>query len=213
MASENSTETPPGAEAYHGPTAASVDAAEVARFEKMAMDWWDPAGKFRPLHRFNPIRLTHIRDQAARHFGRPPLAPLPLKGLRVLDIGCGGGLLSEPLTRLGARVTGIDAGQQNIEAAKRHADASGLDIDYRHTSAEALRETSARFDLVLNMEVLEHVSDQPGFIDTVAALAAPGGMVVTATLNRTMKSFLFAILGAEYVCAGCPAVPMTGIAS
>ena len=188
---------------------ASVDPEEIAKFAALADDWWDPAGKFAPLHKLNPARLTFIRDRIAAHQGRDPLAERPLAGLRVLDIGCGGGLLCEPLTRLGAEVTGIDAAETNVAAAARHAAEAGLDIDYRHTTAEALAaETLAaggtHFDLVLNMEVVEHVADVKAFLQASAALVAPGGAMVLATLNRTPKSFAFAIVGAEYLLRWLP---------
>ena len=188
---------------------ASVDPDEVAKFAALADDWWDPVGKFAPLHKLNPARLTFLRDRIAAHQGRDPLAERPLAGLRVLDIGCGGGLLCEPLTRLGAQVTGIDAAEPNVAAAARHAAEAGLDIDYRHTTAEALAaETLAadgtHFDLVLNMEVVEHVADVAAFLQASAALAAPGGAMVLATLNRTPKSFAFAIVGAEYLLRWLP---------
>ena len=183
---------------------ASIDPDEVAKFAALAGDWWDPAGKFAPLHKLNPARLTFIRDRIAAHQGRDPLAERPLAGLRVLDIGCGGGLLCEPLTRLGAQVTGIDAAEPNVAAAARHAAEGGLDIDYRHTTAEALAAGGTHFDLVLNMEVVEHVADVKAFLQASSALAAPGGAMVLATLNRTPKSFAFAIVGAEYLLRWLP---------
>ncbi len=188
---------------------ASVDPDEVAKFAALADDWWDPAGKFAPLHRLNPARLTFIRDRIAALRDRDPLAERPLAGLRVLDIGCGGGLLCEPLTRLGAQVTGIDAAEPNVAAAARHAAEAGLDIDYRHTTAEALAAEALAaggqgFDLVLNMEVVEHVADVKAFLQASAALAAPGGAMALATLNRTPKSFAFAIVGAEYLLRWLP---------
>ncbi len=193
---------------------ASVDPDEVAKFAALAGEWWDPAGKFAPLHRLNPARLTFIRDRIAAHAGRDPLAERPLAGLRVLDIGCGGGLLCEPLARLGAQVTGIDAAEENVAAAARHAALSGLDIDYRHDTAEALTAEAlaaealspggARFDLVLNMEVVEHVADVAAFLEASAALVAPGGAMTLATLNRTPKSFALAIVGAEYILRWLP---------
>jgi 2-polyprenyl-6-hydroxyphenyl methylase/3-demethylubiquinone-9 3-methyltransferase len=183
---------------------ASVDPEEVAKFAALADDWWDPAGTFAPLHKLNPARLTFIRDRIAAHQGRDPLAERPLAGLRVLDIGCGGGLLCEPLTRLGAEVTGIDAAEPNVAAAARHAAEAGLDIDYRHTTAEALAAGGTHFDLVLNMEVVEHVADVKAFLQASAALVAPGGAMVLATLNRTPKSFAFAIVGAEYLLRWLP---------
>ncbi len=192
---------------------ASVDPEEVAKFAALADDWWDPAGTFAPLHKLNPARLTFIRDRIAAHQGRDPLAERPLTGLRVLDIGCGGGLLCEPLTRLGAEVTGIDAAEPNVAAAARHAAEAGLDIDYRHTTAETLTAEAlaaeaatggTHFDLVLNMEVVEHVADVKAFLQASAALVAPGGAMVLATLNRTPKSFAFAIVGAEYLLRWLP---------
>ena len=183
---------------------ASVDPEEVAKFAALADDWWDPAGTFAPLHKLNPARLTFIRDRIAAHQGRDPLAERPLAGLRVLDIGCGGGLLCEPLTRLGAEVTGIDAAEPNVAAAARHATEAGLDIDYRHTTAETLAAGGTHFDLVLNMEVVEHVADVKAFLQASAALVAPGGAMVLATLNRTPKSFAFAIVGAEYLLRWLP---------
>ncbi len=189
---------------------ASVDPDEVAKFAALAGEWWDPAGKFAPLHRLNPARLTFIRDRIAAHGGRDPLAERPLAGLRVLDIGCGGGLLCEPMARLGAAVTGIDAAENSVAVAAEHAAEAGLDIDYRHTTAEALAaetgaaETGAGFDLVLNMEVVEHVADVAVFLRASAALVAANGAMVLATLNRTPKSFALAIVGAEYLLRWLP---------
>jgi len=191
----------------------SIDPDEVAKFAALAEDWWDPNGKFAPLHRLNPLRLSFIRDRMAAHRGRDPSAGRPLAGLRILDIGCGGGLLCEPLTRLGAAVTGIDAAAENVAAAARHAAGAGagagLDIDYRHTTAEELAAEDlaaggAGFDLVLNMEVVEHVADVTAFLEASAALVAPGGAMALATLNRTPKSFALAIVGAEYVLRWLP---------
>ena len=187
---------------------ASVDAEEVTKLSASAEEWWDPAGRFRPLHRLNPVRLAFIRDRVATHAGRDPLAERPLQGLRLLDIGCGGGLLAEPLARLGAEVVGIDASQENVEVAALHAARSGLAIDYRQTSAEALAEDlttpGARFDAVVNMEVVEHVADAAAFLHASAALVEPGGAMVLATLNRTPKAFALAIVGAEYVLGWLP---------
>jgi 2-polyprenyl-6-hydroxyphenyl methylase/3-demethylubiquinone-9 3-methyltransferase len=184
--------------------AASVDAEEIAKFSAMAEAWWDPEGKFRPLHRFNPVRLAFIRDRLCAHFGRDPLADKPLKGLKVLDVGCGGGLLSEPLARLGAEVTGLDAAEKNIRIAALHAGEAGLKIDYRHGSVEALAEGSGRFDAVMNMEVVEHVADVESFLTASAGLVRPGGVMILATLNRTPKAFLLAIVGAEYLLRWLP---------
>ncbi len=188
---------------------ASVDPDEIAKFAALAGEWWDPAGKFAPLHRLNPARLTFIRDRIAAHAGRDPLAERPLAGLRVLDIGCGGGLLCEPMARLGAAVTGIDAAEKNVAVADEHAAEAGLDIDYRHGTAEALAAETragngAGFDLVLNMEVVEHVADVAAFLQASAALVGPGGAMVLATLNRTAKSFALAIVGAEYLLRWLP---------
>jgi len=189
-----------------GPAGAggSVDPAEIAKFAALAEEWWDPDGKFRPLHRLNPVRLRFIRDHLCRRFGRDAKATRPLAGLRVLDIGCGGGLLCEPLARLGAQVTGIDAAERNIAIAALHAEQAGLEIDYRHASAEELAAAGEAFDAVLNMEVVEHVADVGAFLSASAALLAPGGAMVLATLNRTPKSFLLAIVGAEYLLRWLP---------
>jgi len=185
-------------------TAASVDAAEVERFSRLADRWWDPEGEFRPLHLLNPVRLGFIRDQATTRFRRDPLKPRPLDGLAALDIGCGGGLLSEPLARLGAQVTAIDASVENIRTAGLHAGEVGLKIDYRHAAAEDLAARGERYDLVLAMEVVEHVADVAAFLAAAGALVAPGGMFVLSTLNRTPKSFAFAIVGAEYLLRWLP---------
>ncbi|MHA1536050.1 MAG: bifunctional 2-polyprenyl-6-hydroxyphenol methylase/3-demethylubiquinol 3-O-methyltransferase UbiG [Alphaproteobacteria bacterium] len=185
-------------------TRTTLDAGDVARFEALAEAWWDEDGEFRPLHRLNPTRLAYIRDKLCGHFGRDGKSPHPLEGLRLLDIGCGGGLLSEPMRRLGADVTGLDAGGKNIEIAKLHAAQCGLDIDYRCGTIEALAETRARFDIVLNMEVVEHVADLALFIEACAHVLKPGGAMLTATLNRTPKSFAFAVVGAEYVLRWLP---------
>jgi 2-polyprenyl-6-hydroxyphenyl methylase/3-demethylubiquinone-9 3-methyltransferase len=182
----------------------SVDPAEIAKFTAIAEAWWDPEGKFRPLHRLNPTRLAYIRDAAAARFGRDPVGPKPLAGLRLIDIGCGGGLLCEPLTRLGARVTGLDAGERNVAIARAHARESDLDIDYRNATAEDVEAGGERFDIVLSMEVVEHVSDPAGFMAACAGLVAPGGLLITATLNRTAKSFALAIVGAEYLLRWLP---------
>jgi 2-polyprenyl-6-hydroxyphenyl methylase/3-demethylubiquinone-9 3-methyltransferase len=182
----------------------SVDAREVAKFAALADHWWDEEGPFRPLHHINPVRLGFIRDHLAQNFARDIRAPLPLKGLRIADIGCGGGLLSEPLARLGATVTGIDATEKNIRIASAHAAQSGLTIDYRVATAEALLDAGESFDAVLNMEVVEHVADVDVFLNAVAGLVRPGGLMLAATLNRTLKSYAFAILGAEIVLRWLP---------
>jgi len=182
----------------------SIDQAELDKFAAMADEWWDPAGKFKPLHKFNPVRLRYIREKACAHFGLDAEKRRPLEGLSLVDIGCGGGLLCEPMTRLGASVTGIDPEKQNIAIAQNHSDAQGLDIDYQAISAEELLETGKVFDIVLNMEVVEHVSDVPLFISSCARLVSPGGLLFSATLNRTLKSFAFAIVGAEYLLKWLP---------
>jgi 2-polyprenyl-6-hydroxyphenyl methylase/3-demethylubiquinone-9 3-methyltransferase len=182
----------------------TVDAAEVARFSALADTWWDPRGKMAPLHKFNPVRLGYIRDAACQQFGRDPKRVGCLHGLRMLDIGCGGGILSEPLARLGATMVGADPAESNIEVAKLHAARSGLAIDYRATTAEALSEAGERFEVVLAMEVVEHVADVDLFVRTCAGMVKPGGLMVAATLNRTMKSFALAIVGAEYVLRWLP---------
>jgi 2-polyprenyl-6-hydroxyphenyl methylase/3-demethylubiquinone-9 3-methyltransferase len=183
----------------------SIDPAEVERFSAMAAEWWDPAGKFKPLHRFNPVRLAFIRDEAARRFGRDITRPRPFEGLRLLDIGCGGGLLCEPMARLGFSVTGVDASARNIGVARTHAQAQGLAIDYRADTAEALLGGGeAPFDVVLNMEVIEHVADPGPFLRDCVKLLAPGGMMILATLNRTPKALALAVVGAEYVLRWLP---------
>jgi 2-polyprenyl-6-hydroxyphenyl methylase/3-demethylubiquinone-9 3-methyltransferase len=182
----------------------TVDHAEVDRFSAYAAEWWDPAGKMAPLHKFNPVRIGYIRDQAARHFGRDVKRLDSMNGLHVLDIGCGGGLLCEPLARLGAAMVGIDPSDTNIEAARRHAGQSGLPIDYRCTTVDELSKTSERFDLVLAMEVVEHVADVRFFIQCCAKMVRPGGLMIVATINRTLKSFALAIVGAEYILRWLP---------
>ncbi len=182
----------------------TIDAAEVAKFEAMAAEWWDPTGKFKPLHEMNPCRLDYITRQIAAEFGRDLTQPEPFKGLRLLDIGCGGGLLSEPMARLGATVVGADAAARNIPVAQIHAEQSGLQIDYRHTSAEALAEAGEQFDVVLNMEVVEHVADPLAYLTACQHLLKPGGLMVCSTLNRNAKSFAMAIVGAEWIMRWLP---------
>ncbi len=183
----------------------SIDPAEVERFSAMAAEWWDPTGKFKPLHLFNPVRLGFIRDEAARRFGRDTTKPRPFEGLRLLDIGCGGGLLCEPMTRLGFQVTGVDASARNIGVARTHAEQQGLDIDYRADTAEALlAQGEPPFDVVLNMEVIEHVADPARFLKDCVQLMRPGGLMIVATLNRTLKAHALAVVGAEYVLRWLP---------
>lgn len=187
-----------------GQTMTTIDPIEVAKFEAMAAEWWDPNGKFKPLHMLNPCRLDYICSQIAAEFDRDLSRPLPFKGLRLLDIGCGGGLLSEPMARLGAEVVGADAAPRNIPVAQVHAAVSGLEIDYRHTTAEDLAATGEQFDVVLNMEVVEHVSDPQRFLMACQQLLKPGGLMVCSTLNRNPKSFVMAIIGAEHVMRWLP---------
>ncbi|MEL6861034.1 MAG: bifunctional 2-polyprenyl-6-hydroxyphenol methylase/3-demethylubiquinol 3-O-methyltransferase UbiG [Pseudomonadota bacterium] len=183
----------------------SIDPDEVAKFTAMAAEWWDPKGKFKPLHKFNPVRLGFIRDTIELHFNRSSSARKPFEGLRVLDIGCGGGLVSEPMTRLGARVTAVDASEANIKTAMTHAEQGGLDIDFRAGTVEALIEAGEpAFDVVLNLEVVEHVADPAQFLKDCASLVKPGGLMIVATLNRTAKAWALAIVGAEYVLGWLP---------
>lgn len=182
----------------------SVDTSELAKFEAMAAEWWDPMGKFRPLHLMNPVRLDYITRQIAAEYSRDLKAPKPFKGLRILDIGCGGGLLSEPMARLGATVIGADAAEGNLPVARLHAEQSGLEIDYRHTTAEALAAAGEQFDAVLNMEVVEHVADPAAYLSACQDLLKPCGIMICSTLNRTPKSFALAIVGAEYVLRWLP---------
>jgi 2-polyprenyl-6-hydroxyphenyl methylase/3-demethylubiquinone-9 3-methyltransferase len=182
----------------------TIDAAEVAKFEAMAADWWDPNGSAAPLHRLNPCRLDYLSAQIAAQFGRDRAAPRPFDGLRLLDVGCGGGLVSEPMARLGAAVTGLDAAGASVQAARAHAALSGLTIDYRAEPAETLAVAGERFDVVLGLEIVEHVADVPAFLSALATLAAPGGLVILSTLNRTGASFAKAIVGAEWVLRWLP---------
>ncbi len=185
-------------------TAASLDPSEVEKFSKMAAEWWNPNGKFGVLHKFNPVRLTWIKDQVCARFARDPFDPKPFKGLRFLDIGCGGGLLTEPMARLGAECVGVDPSEKNITTASVHAEEQGLAIDYRATTAEALEQQAETFDVILNMEVIEHVANPQAFMASCAAMLRPNGLMFVATLNRTLKSFGLAIIGAEYVLGWLP---------
>ena len=185
-------------------TVSTIDPGEVAKFEAMAAEWWDPTGKFKPLHMLNPCRLDYITPQIAAEFDRNLTAPHPFAGLRLLDIGCGGGLLSEPMARLGAEVIGADAAARNIPVARLHAEQSGLSIDYRHTTAEDLAAAGERFDVVLNMEVVEHVADPLAYLTACQTLLKPGGLMICSTLNRNPKSYLMAIVGAEQIMRWLP---------
>ncbi|MBW6506682.1 MAG: bifunctional 2-polyprenyl-6-hydroxyphenol methylase/3-demethylubiquinol 3-O-methyltransferase UbiG [Rhodobacteraceae bacterium] len=184
--------------------ASSINPDEVAKFEAMAAEWWDPNGKFKPLHLMNPCRLDYIISQIAAEFGRDATSPRPFAGLRLLDIGCGGGLLSEPMARLGAEVVGADAAPRNIPVAQVHAEAQGLVIDYRVTTAEAMAAAGEQFDVVLNMEVVEHVADPQAFLTTCQSLLKKGGLMICSTLNRNPKSYVMAIFGAERVMRWLP---------
>lgn len=185
-------------------SATTINTEEVARFAAMAEQWWDPKGKFRALHKFNPVRLAYIREKVIGHFGLDGTKRAPFEGLDLLDIGCGGGLLCEPMARLGAKVTGADAAERNVRIAALHAEQSGLEIDYQATTAEALAAKGAQFDVVLNMEVVEHVEDVPLYLKSCAALVKPGGLMFIATINRTARAFALAIIGAEYVLGWLP---------
>ena len=182
----------------------SRDPSEIAKFEAMAAEWWDPKGKFKPLHMMNPIRLGYITTQIATEFGRDLKSPRPFEGLRLLDIGCGGGLLSEPMARLGFAVTGADASDKNIKTAATHAAEQGLEIDYRATTAEDLAKAGESFDVILTMEVVEHVADVDFFLTTCASMVRPGGMTFVATINRMMKAAALAIFAAENVLRWLP---------
>lgn len=177
---------------------------EVARFTAMADAWWDPTGKFRPLHQLNPARIQFIKDNVCRHFALDANADLPFKGLDVLDVGCGGGLLSEPMARLGANMTSIDAGEKNVEIAKIHAAQTGLDIDYRNVLPEDLAREGKRFDVVLNMEVIEHVSDPELFMAASSSVLKENGVMVLSTMNRNIKSLLLGKVAAEYLLRWLP---------
>ena len=182
----------------------TIDPEEVAKFEAMATEWWDTDGKFKPLHMLNPTRLDYIVEQISAEFGRDLTTNRPFEGLKILDIGCGGGLLSEPMARLGATVVGADAAEKNIPVAQIHAQQSGLEIDYRHTSAEEILKNSEKFDVVLNMEVVEHVSDPLAFLTACRQLLKLNGLMLCSTINRNPKSYLMAIIGAEHVMRWLP---------
>ena len=185
-------------------TASSVDPSEIAKFSALAAEWWNPHGQFRPLHRFNPVRLAFLRETAAQHWKRDARAIRPFGGLKVLDIGCGGGLLAEPLARMGFEVLGIDAAEDSVRAAAAHSANAGLKLNYRTAAAEELAQSQSRFDYVLAMEVIEHVANPEDFVATCAQLVAPGGLFVVATINRTLKSLALAKIGAEYVLRWLP---------
>lgn len=185
-------------------THTTINDAEIAKFTAMAEEWWNPKGKFKPLHKFNPVRLGFIREHLLAHFGRDGTDMRPFTGLRILDVGCGGGLLCEPLARLGAEVTGIDAAERNIAIARIHAEQSGLDIDYQATTSEALAAQGQQFDMVLNMEVVEHVDNVPLYMKSCADLVKPGGLMLTATINRTLRARALAVFAAERVLRWLP---------
>lgn len=181
-----------------------VDEAEVEKFNRLAAEWWNPDGRMKPLHRFNPVRLSYLRDTLIAQFDRDAKAIQPFGGLSLLDIGCGGGLLSEPLARMGFTVTGIDPARNNVDVAKAHAEQAGVAVTYRKVTAETLVEEKALFDVVLAMEVVEHVPSVPEFVAAATSLVKPGGIFVAATINRTKRAFALAIVGAEYVLRWLP---------
>ena len=191
-------------------TSATIDEEEIRKFTSMADEWWNPAGKFKPLHNLNPVRLAYIRNAIEQHIlsgkkkSTAKTPPPPLKGITILDVGCGGGLICEPLAQLGAEVTGIDAGEENIRIASLHARKTGVNITYRHDSVEHLADEDKRFDVVLNLEVLEHVADVNSFLHASAKIVKPGGIMIMATLNRTVKSYALGIVGAEYILRWLP---------
>ena len=190
----------------HPPAAAgqTLDAGEIDRFARHAREWWDPKGKFRPLHQIAPTRLAFLREELVRHFARPDNVRRPLDGLQILDVGCGGGLVCEPLTRLGARVSGLDPSAENICVARRHAAGQGLSIDYRVGRVEELAAERQTFDAVVCLEVIEHVPDAAAFLKNCAALLRPGGLLLLSTINRTLKAYLLAVLAAEYILGWLP---------
>ncbi len=194
----------PAAQRIPASEGSTVDKSEIDHFSALAQEWWNPVGKFKPLHKFNPVRLTYIRETLCEHFDRDTKAPSALEGLRILDIGCGGGLLCEPVARMGAEVVGADASETNIEVAKIHAGQSGVPVDYRATTAEDLAAAGGTFDVVLNMEVVEHVADVDVFLSACAKMVRPGGLMIVATINRTMKARALAIFMAENVLRWLP---------
>ncbi|MEP3232423.1 MAG: bifunctional 2-polyprenyl-6-hydroxyphenol methylase/3-demethylubiquinol 3-O-methyltransferase UbiG [Hyphomicrobiales bacterium] len=184
--------------------ATTIDDAEVARFSAIAAEWWSPTGKFRPLHKFNPVRLSYIKERVCQHFEIDASKPKPFEGLRILDIGCGGGLLCEPMARLGAEIVGADASEVNIEVAKIHAEQTGVTVDYRATTSEDLAAAGEQFDIILNMEVVEHVADVDLFMASCCEMVKPGGLMFMATINRTAKARMLAIFMAEKVLRWLP---------
>lgn len=186
------------------PGTESIDPVEVAKFDAMAQEWWDRSGKFAPLHAMNPTRMSYITHQVCAEFGRDPKAPHPLAGLSVVDVGCGGGLACEPMHRLGADVTGVDAAEESIEVARRHAEHHGIGVAYRNLAAETLLEEGRSFDVVLALEIVEHVADPASFLEVCAALVKPGGLLFVSTLNRTVRSHLLAVFAAERVLGWLP---------
>ncbi len=182
----------------------TVDPEDVARFSAIAEDWWSPTGPFAPLHRLNPTRVAYLRAAISHHFGRDAQTIRPLDGITLIDVGCGGGLICEPMRRLGATVTGLDAAERSIAIARAHAETQGLTIDYRAASAETVAENGALFDVVLSLEVIEHTADPSHFLKTLARLVKPGGIVILSTLNRTAKSYMMGIVGAEYILRWVP---------
>ncbi len=199
-----SSELDVGGKTANRSTGSNLDPAEVERFRRMASEWWDPNGKFKPLHKLGPARLTFVRDELVRHFDYGPKAIRPLEGLTLLDVGCGGGLVSEPLARMGGKVTGIDPGRENIESARAHAEPQGLDITYRVAMIEDLVAAGETYDAVLCLEVVEHVPDVGAFIATLSKLVRPGGALLLSTINRTIKSYALAIVAAEYILGWLP---------
>jgi len=189
---------------YAATSISTIDPDEIEKFTRMADEWWDPKGKFKPLHQLNPVRIAYLRNQICAHYGRDANQLHALSGLSILDVGCGGGLVSEPLARMGANVTGLDASEKNIAIASTHAAAQQLSLDYRAGSAEALAAEGAQYDVVCALEIIEHVADVNAFMQALAQLVRPGGLLFLSTLNRTTKSYLMAIVGAEYVLRWLP---------